>query len=184
MAIAIGLAGCAQDGSQQSLGQTIGITTRQVAPKDWVSAQRPGERDFIPVGVTPAARPKPAMDAQQLAAATTELDSLRVSNEADARRPVPPASDNQAALLAEQRRRLSAAGLLGKARLPDEAELRAAAAKSRNFAKRPLPGAPASVPAEQPTSWPVPENRRVKLKGVKDCPAGAKEADCKDGSGI
>jgi hypothetical protein len=185
-AAALLLAGCAADGNGKSLGETLQLTTRTAEAKDWVANTRStGEPDYIPVGVTPPNRPSPAMAADQLASATAELDATRENATAFANRPAPASrvtsrddvlaqqrarlaaagnapsrGDDQAALLAEQKRRLKAAGLLDNAQLPSEKQLREAADKSRAFARRPLPGAPTSVPAEQPTSWPVPENRR------------------------
>ncbi len=142
-----------------------------------VSASRRDEDGFIPVGVTPPDRPTPAKTPEQLAAAISELDQDRATALANAAKANPRYSDEQKQLLAEQRRRLAKAGLLDKAKLPDPDALMKEGENSRNFARRPLPGAPDAVPAVQPASWPVPENRRIKLRGVDgddtstaDCP--------------
>jgi hypothetical protein len=173
------VAGCSGDGRPKTIGEQLQLTTHTEDAKPWVAASRPSGVEFIPVGVTPPDRPTAAMSPQQLAAATQELDALRASNITTANRTDPPSGGSRASILAEQKRRLAKAGLLDKAKLPNETELLDAAEKSRAFANRPLPGAPDSVPAVQPSSWPVPENRRIKLKGVSDCPIGTAPEDCK-----
>jgi hypothetical protein len=178
--VALLVVGCSSDGGKKTLGEQLQLTTRTEDAKPWVAATRPNGVEFIPVGVTPPDRPTLAMAPAQLAAATQELDALRVANVATANRADVLAPGSQSSILAEQKRRLAKAGLLGKAKLPTDKDVLDAAAKSRAFANRPLPGTPASVPAEQPTSWPVPENRRIKRKGFADCDVNAPPEDCKE----
>jgi hypothetical protein len=175
-AMVLGLGGCASD---KPLGEQLQLTTRTVEPKPWVAVQRPQGLEYIPVGVTPGARPSEAKSPRELASATAELDGLRNSSSGYAKRAAPRSRLDQRNALAEQRRRLAAAGLLGKAKLPDEDELGRAAAKSRAFATRPLPGEAAAT-GEQPTSWPVPKNRRIKRGNVTDCATDPSADGCKE----
>jgi hypothetical protein len=170
------LAGCAASDSDKTLGERLQLTTRVSEPKDWVVQSRRGEPGYIPVGVTPPDRPSAAMDPERLAAATADIEATREAAAATAKRPAPPPRiASQADALAEQKRRLAAAGLLGAAQLPSERNLQDDANRSREFARRPLPPTPKSVPKEQPTSWPVPESRR---RPSTLCPAGTPPEEC------
>jgi hypothetical protein len=170
------LAGCAASDNDKTLSERLQLTTRVTEPKDWVVQSRPGDPDYIPVGVTPPQRPSAALDPAGLASATAETEAARDNAAATAKRPAPPPRiASQADALAEQKRRLAASGLLGAARLPSESNLRNEANRSREFARRPLPPTPKTVPKEQPTSWPVPEGRR---RPNTLCPEGTTAEEC------
>ena len=173
--LVLALAGCAgasdTGGASKSLAGLTGFTTTVGQPKDWVIATRTNtELAYLPVGVTPSARPTPAKSLAEVEATKVELDAVRVASAANAARAVPNTPDrgvpSAAATLAEQRARLARAGRASSAPASND-DLRQAAQQARAFANRALPpGTPTSVPAVQPTSWPVPQNRRAKLKGV------------------
>jgi hypothetical protein len=182
----------AEGGEAKAIGSIPGFTTTVGPAKDWVAASRPGTFTHIPVGVTPADRPSVAKTPEQIAAAQSELQGVGQGSASIANRPVPPSAIVNAAsveaALAEQRRRLAAAGLSGKLPGDRETDLRKSAAQSRNFAMRPLPNAPATAPKDQPTSWPVSEAMRARLRGYgeqgKGCPpedttASAGKENCK-----
>jgi hypothetical protein len=175
---AVALAGCAEGGlgplgegeASRSVGRIGGFTTDPGTPKDWVVAGRSdAPTTYMPVGVTPPDRPTPSLDVAALAAREAELDALRARSAALARRPLPPGAgatpeQSIAATLAEQRRRLAAAGLARPEQARRDAAaretaLRREAQDARDFATRPFPE---GSDLEPPASWPVPAHRRRK----------------------
>lgn len=80
------LAGCA--GSQSAVSSTVkpltdaaGFSTKVDPPKDFVTATRPANIDYMPVGVTPPSRPQPIMKPADLAKATGDLEATRAAHD-------------------------------------------------------------------------------------------------------
>lgn len=80
------LAGCS--GAQSTVSSTIrpltevtGFSTKVDPPKDFVTATRPAQTDYVPVGVTPPARKQTVLTPAELATATEQLEATRAGHD-------------------------------------------------------------------------------------------------------
>ncbi len=80
LTIAALAAGC-QNGPVRSAAQMTGFATTAPEPADFVKEKRPESIDYIPVGVAAPSRAR-IKTPEEVKAAESGLDSLRVSNEA------------------------------------------------------------------------------------------------------
>ncbi|MBY0610554.1 MAG: hypothetical protein K2P80_00055 [Beijerinckiaceae bacterium] len=136
---AVGLL-CAACNSQDSIGSdpnvrsfatATGLRTEVGQPKDFVVRSRPSTVSYVPVEVRPPERAVPRRAAAALPEVEQELDTSRKRSTGFARRSLP------------------------KSQYGGVEDARRSVARARALANRPV-----GVPADQPTSYPVPESRR------------------------
>jgi len=89
--VSLAAAGCQSSGDSgvKSAAQAAGFATTVGESKPFVSAQRPGQLEYMPVGVTPPQRDIKPKTAKELAAYERSLEAQRVSSQQKAAKPPP-----------------------------------------------------------------------------------------------
>ena len=119
------------DGNIRSFATATGLRTEVGQPKDFVVRSRPASVSYVPVDQRPPERDVPRRVAAVLPGVEQELDASRQRSSGFARRSLP------------------------KSQYGGVDDARRSVARAKALANRPV-----GAPADQPTSYPVPESRR------------------------